>query len=39
MSANSAVATLKHLAKKIQAEGLLIGEDADGYDVEVSDPL
>ena len=40
MSANSAVATLKHLAKKIQGEGLLIGEDADGYDVEyVSDPL
>lgn len=40
MSPNSAVATLKHLAKKIQGEGLLTGEDADGYDVEyVSDPL
>lgn len=40
MSADSAVATLNHLAKKIQGEGLLIGEDASGYDVEyVSDPL
>lgn len=34
MSAKSAVTTLKHLIKKIEKEGLLTGEDADGYDVE-----
>lgn len=34
MSAKSAVTTLKHLVKKIEKEGLLIGEGADQYVVE-----
>jgi hypothetical protein len=38
MSAKSAVATLKHLAKKIEQEGLLTGRDeADDYVVETVD--